>query len=152
MVAVTAEPDDRAAISRLLARYATALDARDGAVFADCFVAGTFTAEQIDAIMRFHARYAHTAHYVLDHDYTIEGPTAVGHQRALVTFVRDRGGALTAFDMHVRYVDERLVKVDGAWKFTKREPVILFSTEETSARNGPPPGFWDADDAHETEE
>ncbi|HEU4703303.1 MAG TPA: nuclear transport factor 2 family protein [Conexibacter sp.] len=134
---------DYAAIDRLLVRYAASLDQCDGPAFVGCFVDGKFTPDEVDKIMRFHAKYERTAHYVLNHAYEIEGTTATGTQHAFVTFVRNTAGTLTKFDMHVRYENDRLAKIDGEWLFTERTVEVIYSTPETPVQKGARAGFRD---------
>jgi hypothetical protein len=135
--------EDHHEIKRLLHRYARGLDDRDNAALLDCFVPGRVTPEQAEKTIAFHRKFEYTVHNVLNPAYMIRDNTAAGMHYSLVTYVRNVAGKLSKFDTYARYPVDELVKQDGQWRFSKREWIPIFSTEEIPVMKELPPGFSD---------
>jgi uncharacterized protein (TIGR02246 family) len=126
--------DDEAAIRRLAALYARAVDRNEpdtmaGLFAADAVIEGPgFTMqglEQIGAIPgMLRGMYARTLHQVHQQTVRVEGDGAEAETYCTANHVSDRGGgAAENLVWAVRYLD-RLRRENGGWVFVRRSVVI----------------------------
>lgn len=134
--------EDRAAIERLLYRYAIAIDYLDVKTYKSCFAAGAtmegkagktrvkFEGPQLaETVIEYHrTRTEATMHQVLDHVYTVKGSQATGLTYGVATWItKGKTDELTKYDQYMRYYDD-VVKEEGSWVFRMRRMEVLFTT------------------------
>ena len=120
-------PDDTLAIQRLYAEYNHAIHRRDGAAWADCFMAdGVFSnrAERVtgrEALSVYADGFskAVNARYWIDNLLLESTPEGASGSCYLMLFHTGAGGVSPTISLTGVYTD-RLTKVDGQWKFAAR--------------------------------
>ena len=124
---------DRDALRRLVERYATAVDHRDLAGAAGCFlpegrltVGGGAPLEGRDAIVgalgRL-ARYEVTAHLLGHSNHAVDGERATGESWCRAHHVYEESGVRRDRVMEIRYVD-RYVRSGEGWRIEDRHLVV----------------------------
>jgi hypothetical protein len=124
---------DRAAVEDTISQYAMAIDNRDSAAFAACWLPELHVSG--DKVIEVHRPYEYTMHNVLTRSHLFRNGVATGVTYCVVSFVKNVAGKLNKFDTYARYRDE-LVSHEGRWLFRKREYEALFSTEEAPVFKG----------------
>jgi hypothetical protein len=135
--------DDQSELSRLVMRYAQAVDRLDLdaiiALMAPHATIATHRGEgepagsmaghgQIRAGMARLERYVATFHMVGNHLFDIDGDSATGETYCTAHHVERRDGVLRDVTMYIRYHD-RFVRDAGRWLFSQRKLWIDFSTD-----------------------
>ena len=128
---------DRLAIREVALRYARAVDRRDWALAATLFhedavlVGPRFELAGREAVLRGLAsveRYRATFHAVLNQLFEIRDDAAEGETYCLANHLFERDGRLWKLDWGIRYQD-RCRRVDGAWRFARRELIVEWEQE-----------------------
>jgi uncharacterized protein (TIGR02246 family) len=124
---------DRDALRRLVQAYATAVDHRELAVAAGCFLPeGRLTVgdgsplEGRDAIVAALGRlerYEVTAHVLGHSNHVVDGDRATGESWCRAHHVYAEGGVRRDWVMAIRYVD-RYVRAAGGWHIEDRHLVV----------------------------
>jgi uncharacterized protein (TIGR02246 family) len=138
--------EDEAAIRRLAALYARAVDRNEpdtmaGLFAADAVIEGPgFTmqgTEQICAIPgMLRGMYARTLHQVHQQTVRIEGDSAEGQTYCTANHVSDKGGGAAENLVWAMRYHDRLRREQGRWVFVRRS-VIIDWTETRPARIQP---------------
>jgi uncharacterized protein (TIGR02246 family) len=142
--------EDEAAIRRLAALYARAVDRNEpdtlAALFAaDAVIEGPGFAmhgiEQIRAIPgMLRGMYARTLHQVHQQTVRIEGDSAESETYCSANHLGDRGGGQAEnLVWAMRYLD-RLRRENGRWVFARRSVVIDWTETRPAQFASPPPG------------
>jgi ketosteroid isomerase-like protein len=150
---VTPPTDDLAGqweIRGLVERYANAVDRGDAATAAALFIEAGELALWLDptqdtptATRRGHAEitealgglhtFDNTQHVIASSVIDIDGDVAVGETRCTAHHVRTGDGEPRDEVLYITYV-ERLVHVDGGWRFARRELRVQWTSTQTVER------------------
>jgi ketosteroid isomerase-like protein len=124
---------DRDALRRLVERYATAVDHRDVASAAGCFVpegrlrvGDDAPLEGRDAIVSALgrlSRYEVTAHLLGHSNHVVDGDRATGESSCRAHHVYEDAGVRRDWVMAIRYVD-RYVRAGDGWRIEDRHLVV----------------------------
>jgi uncharacterized protein (TIGR02246 family) len=134
--------EDRLAIHELIARYSHAIDGGDYEAWVDCFTPdavfhsalGVSTGhEEIRAFARNYetsrARMPNARHYMTNIAAEVDGDEATCRSYVIITTSEPRGVRIHFTGQY----DDRLVKLDGAWKFRERRGIPDTSIADTAA-------------------
>lgn len=144
---MTGDADERLALRALVDSYAQTVDAREADRFAGLFAADgelvVFEPEEdepsiswrgpdeLREVMRLLSSYSTTFHLMANHTCEVDGDSATGEVYCLAHHLTEEGSEADNTLMVIRYRD-RYTKVDGAWRF-KRRDVLRQWTEHHAA-------------------
>lgn len=139
---MTSIVEDRLAIHELLARYSHTIDGRDYAAWVECFTPDGVLQSAMgvssghaelktfaETYERNRERMPNARHFMTNIATTVEGDQATARSYVQITTSDPRGVRL----LFTGQYDDRLVKVDGAWKFKERKGIPDTSIEEAAA-------------------
>jgi len=125
------ERDDRAAITDVLVRYATAIDRRDWDLFRTCFTddcASDYGAaiggwNDLDGLTAFmvgaHANMGHTMHRMTNFVTDVNGDGGTGRTYVHVILQLDRENPSTVYETFGFY-DDTFVRAADGWRIAER--------------------------------
>jgi 3-phenylpropionate/cinnamic acid dioxygenase small subunit len=125
------EEDDRAAITDVLVRYATAIDRRDWPLFGTCFtedctsdygaaIGEWSNREDLTAFMvSAHANMGHTMHRMTNLVVAVDGDSGTGRTYVHVILQLDRENPTTVYETFGFY-DDTFVRATDGWRIAER--------------------------------
>lgn len=139
---MTSTLEERIAIYELIARYSHTIDGRDYEAWVDCFTpegalhsaVGTSSGhaelrEFAKSYEASRARMPNARHYMTNVATEIDGERATSRSYVQITTSDPRGVRV----LFTGQYDDKLVKVDGRWKFVERRGIPDTSVAETAA-------------------
>jgi uncharacterized protein (TIGR02246 family) len=146
---MTADPDELLALRALVDSYAQAVDARDADRFAGLFAAdGELIVfepeedepsiswrgpEELREVMKLLTSYSTTFHLMANHTCEVDGDSATGEVYCLAHHLTEEGSEGDNTLMVIRYRD-RYTKVDGAWRFERRDVMRQWTEHHAAER------------------
>lgn len=126
-MAFSHRPEDQQAITRLLYRYARAVDTRNVEALAACFYQGrvTFIDTPVAVESAHHcveilaSMFDWTMHNVFNHLFEVEGDQATGVTYCVASHVKTEEGVSVKHDWYLQYHDT-LVRAGDDWVFQSR--------------------------------